>query len=575
MLHPIFCRGELTGIIGFELCDRQRALSDKDVYLLRAAANSISAALQRVSSESQLREAHTFLSNILRSSTEYAILATDLDFRVLHYTPVAESIFGYPSVEVIGHTIAETGIFEDYDDSFYFHITSAVVSRGSWEMEIDVRDSSLRYRTVHVVATGMRDENADLCGYLFIARDVTEQRGNERKMLESQRMESVGLLAGGIAHDFNNILMGILGYASLAKDKLEYGHPAFRMLHTIEQSADRAAVLTNQLLAYARGGKYQSVPLRLDSQLDDLLDILATNLPKGLELEKLYSPHLPVVLADPAQIQQVLMNICLNAGEAITQQLELQGTEEMNGRIIFTTGQIEITEELATSSAEFAEVLPGRYVYLGVEDNGCGMDEETRQRIFDPFYTTKFTGRGLGLSAVQGIVSNHGGFIQVFSEAGRGSRFTIYLPASVQQYEEAGAEELISLGGEETILVVDDEEVVRQVTLLTLTNLGYRVMLAVTAREGLEVFQRHSEQISLVMLDLTLPGLNGESVLEDILKLNPRVPVLLTSGYDEARARGARSFERSAGFLQKPYSQEVLGRAIRSILDGGREAELA
>ena len=396
---------------------------------------------------------------------------------MLHYNPVAEQLFGYTAAEVTGRRLAEIDPFDLNDASGYAQIADQVLGSEPWEAELEIQDPLGRLRVISVVASEMLSQRGDPRGLILFARDVTQLKEDERRMLEIDRMESVGRLAGGIAHDFNNILMGVLGYASLAKDIVSPEDPVYRMLTTIEQSGERAAVLTSELLAYARGGKFQSLPLRLDEQVDELLNILGTSLPKNVHIVRDFPAALPYVIADPAQVQQVIMNLCINAGEAIAEWQRTSGQFDYEGELSLRCGiaQLPAIGEVMESPALIT------YVLLEVKDNGCGMDEQTRQRIFEPFYTTKFTGRGLGLAAVDGIIRNHNGLLTVKSAPGAGATFTVFLPAALDIEIPETVEEIPPLGGLETIIVVDDEEVVRQMALLTLTNLGYSVLLARTA----------------------------------------------------------------------------------------------
>jgi len=564
---PVIVDEELAGFIGFDVCEPRTDLGTHEVALLRSAANAISAAFERVKAESKLREAHTLLANILSSTTEFAIIATDLQLRVLHYNPVAEQLFGFTAAEVTGRTLADVDPFDLESTDEYGEIARQVLNGESWESELEIHDPLGRQRIISIVASEMLSQGDEPRGLIVFARDVTQLKQDERRMLEIDRMESVGRLAGGIAHDFNNILMGVLGYASLAKDIVSPKDPVYRMLTTIEQSGERAAVLTSELLAYARGGKFQSLPLRLDEQVDELLNILGTTLPKNVSIVREFPAALPYVIADPAQVQQVIMNLCINAGEAIAEFQKATGQFDYEGELHLRTG----TAQLPAIGKVMDSPALITYVLLEVKDNGCGMDEATRQRIFEPFYTTKFTGRGLGLAAVDGIIRNHNGLLTVKSAPSAGATFTVFLPAALDIEVPETEEEIPPLGGLETILVVDDEEVVRQMALLTLTNLGYSVLLAENGREGLDVYREQHKQISLILLDMTMPGKSGELLLQDFLDCNPQARILLTSGYDEATAARNDWYRLAAGFLQKPYTTETLARAVRIVLDKSTE----
>jgi CheY-like chemotaxis protein len=303
--------------------------------------------------------------------------------------------------------------------------------------------------------------------------------------------------------------------------------------------------------------------------IGDMLNIIGSNIPKTTVILREEGGGLPNVMADPSQIQQVIMNLCLNASEAITERQRREPASQIHGTIRLTTGTTRL-DPPPPGLVHAEDFHPsGDYVFLRVEDDGCGMTRETCARIFEPFFTTKFTGRGLGLAAVHGIVRNHGGALAVQSEAGHGTTFTVFLPATVEQLEELIPEALLPLAGDETILIIDDEEVVRQLGVLTLANLGYQVLLAANGQEGLEVFHQHMDEISLVLLDLTMPGLDGAEVLAEISLLPRKVPVILTSGYDESSLSDLSQGRYLSGFLQKPYTPEVLARAVREILNAG------
>jgi signal transduction histidine kinase/ActR/RegA family two-component response regulator len=544
------------------------------VEVMETLARLFGAATWRINLDIQLHQATTYLDSIMRYSVEYAIMLLDLNLRVLQINNEAELLFGPTITHRYGKRITEAALSRKLGlDSL--EEPKQVVTRGEvWESEIQMpAHDDQPARTVNAVLSGIFSRGystgvpGHLSGYLLIGREVTEQKQRERRLLESQRMESVGMLAGGIAHDFNNILMGILGYASLAKDTVGAGNDTFRMLSIIEQSAERAAALTSQLLAYARGGKLQTTPVGIELMITDMLNIIGSTIPKTIHIEREEQVRLPNVMADPSQIQQVIMNLCLNASEAIVERLRKQPSSSERGTIRLKTGVARLDESPAGLVHAHDFHPHGEYVFLRVEDDGCGMTHETAARIFEPFFTTKFTGRGLGLAAVHGIIRNHGGAIAVESEPGVGTAFTVYLPSTEEQLEEHMPSAMVPLAGDETILIIDDEEVVRQLGVLTLANLGYKVLLATNGQEGLDVFHQHMDEISLVLLDLTMPGLDGAEVLAEISLLPRRVPVILTSGYDETSLSEISEGRYLSGFLQKPYTPEVLARAVREILN--------
>ena len=410
---------------------------------------------ERRQAERALKESEAKYRTLFEESKDGVFISTP-DGRFLDINPAGVELFGYSSKE----ELMKLNIAEDLyvDPSQREKIKQVLNTQGF------VKDYELHYRkkdgktiTLMETVNAVRDDSGDVVAYRGIQRDVTEKRKLQQQLLQAQKMESVGTLAGGIAHDFNNLLAGILGYASFMKSKMKKDDPFFAYADTIERSSMRAAELTSQLLAFARGGKYDNKPVILNEVVEETLTIIERTLDKSVAIEAKLDPQLPTVDADSGQLQQVLMNLCVNARDAMP----------AGGEMIIETGLAEISEE-------YAEVhigaKAGKYVLLSVSDTGSGMDEETKKRMFEPFYTTKEEGKGtgLGLSMVYGVIKNHDGYIDVYSESGRGSTFKIYLPISGKPALEKlpGAE--VSRGGHETILIVDDEESFRSFTKDTL-----------------------------------------------------------------------------------------------------------
>jgi two-component system, cell cycle sensor histidine kinase and response regulator CckA len=403
--------------------------------------------------------------------------------------------------------------------------------------------------------------------------DITERKRaeEERKRLEdqmqhAQKLESLGVLAGGIAHDFNNLLVSILGNAGLALMELAPESPARRTVQNIETAALRTAELTKQLLAYSGKGKFLVQPLNLSLLVEEMAHLLKLSISKRAGFRTRLASNLPAIEADAAQIQQVVMNLIINASEA------LGGN---TGDVVVSTGVID-ADRACLSGTFLDEHLPeGRYVYLEVSDTGCGMDKETRSRMFDPFFTTKFTGRGLGLAAVLGIVRSHRGAIKLYSEPGQGTAFKVLFPSSEQAAPalDQSREGVEAWRGTGTILIVDDEEGVRLVARKTLEKAGFTVMTAEDGRAGVQIFRTHADEIKAVLLDMTMPDISGEEVLRVIRTVRPDVRVVLSSGYNEQETISLFQGRGLAGFIQKPYKPMKLIEKVREILaqtDGGR-----
>jgi PAS domain S-box-containing protein len=418
-------------------------------------------------------------------------------------------------------------------------------------------------RWVYTIKTPVKNEAGEVVGILGIFWDTTERKNLEAQLIQSQKMEAVGLLAGGIAHEFNNILGGILGYASLMRLKMEPDHPFWGYVETIEKSSQRAALLTSQLLGFARKGKYDLRLLNLNLLAEDTLAIVRQTFDRAVTVEARLAEGLPKVEGDTMQLQQVLMNLCINARDAMPK----------GGSLVLTTR----TEQVAEGDERIPlESKPGLYVLLSVADTGCGMDEETLAKIFEPFFTTKEKGKGtgLGLAMVYGVVKNHGGFVTVRSEVGLGSAFTLHLPAAEKPSERrpealAAPEKSRGAVSDQTILVVDDEESIRSLARDILEGEGYRVLLAENGARALEVYREHQGEIGLVVLDLIMPKLGGGEVFLKLKEMDPGVHVLVSSGYSqEGKAQEILS-GGALGFVQKPFHVRDLISQVRQGLDGG------
>jgi len=389
-------------------------------------------------------------------------------------------------------------------------------------------------------------------------QDITEKSVITAKMEHTQRLESLGVLAGGIAHDFNNILTVIMGNAALAGRALDITSPAKESLSRIEEASERAADLCKQMLAYSGKGKFVIKHINLSELVEDMTRLVDISIEKNVIIKFYLAENLPPIEADIAQMQQVILNLITNANEAI-------GTK--SGVISFSTGVMSVDNTYLSGLYSTNDLPEGRYVFVEVSDTGCGMEPSTIDKIFDPFFTTKFTGRGLGMSAVLGIVRGHHGGIRVYSELGKGSTFKILLPAT----DTVLASHADSTVGKETchmegkILVVDDEETIREIAVLMLKKLGFSTLTAQDGLDALDVYAMHQHDISGVLLDMTMPKLDGKECFRELRRLNPKVRVILSSGYNKQEATSQFVGQGLAGFIQKPYSLDALMKIMKSV----------
>ena len=412
-------------------------------------------------------------------------------------------------------------------------------------------------------AAPIRDEGP-VTRAVILARDITERRAAEaerarmqERLWTAQKLDSLGLLAGGVAHDFNNLLTAILGSASVALLKLPEGGPARRAIETLVTAARRASELTQQLLAYSGRGKLEVRPLDLSEQIRELLLVLHAAIPKQIELHLRLGSDLPSVLADVAQTQQIVMNLVINAAEAIG---------ERSGTIIITTGRQMVDDTYIASLPPGETLQKGMHVSLEVHDDGCGMDPDTIAKVFDPFFSTKATGRGLGLAAVQGIVRSHHGAMRIYSTKGRGTSFKILFPASTAPVESKPAEAAPPRHAGGTVLVVDDETLLRRAATQIIEHFGYDAIEAEDGRAAIRIFRERARDIDVVLLDMTMPGLTGEETFQELLRIRPDARVVLSSGFNEMEATRRFGTEQLAGFLQKPYTAEQLAQMLSRVI---------
>ncbi len=435
-------------------------------------------------------------------------------------------------------------------------------------VEITCRSGQTRH--VHLAGSRMPDARV-----MLMVADVTRQvqAEEDREHLQAQiqhaqKLESLGVLAGGIAHDFNNLLVGILGNADLALMEMSDLAPARPSVEEIKNVAVRASELTQQMLAYSGKGRFVIRAVDLNDLVEEMLHLLEISITKKAVLQRYLAREIPPVEADVSQLRQVVMNLITNASDAVG---------ESSGTITLRTGVVDADDQYLRDAVLERDLQPGRYVWLEVSDTGCGMDEETQAKIFDPFFTTKFAGRGLGLAAVLGIVRGHGGTIRLYSELGRGTTFKVLMPACERPAEVPdlvpAADESPTHGGKAVVLLADDERTVRDVASRLLSRKGFEVILAEDGREAVELFHSEKGRVDVVVLDMTMPHLNGEEAFREIRRLRPDVPVLLSSGYNEQETVSRFVGKGLAGFIPKPFESSTLIAKVREAVGGNGDGD--
>ena len=490
--------------------------------------------------------------------------------RIVRCNEATARLIGKPVEEIVGQCCWE--LVHGADEP----IENCPYTRMKASHHTETEEMQHRNRWLSVTVDPILDEHGEIASAVHTMADITERKQAEeerirleRQVQHAQKLESLGVLAGGVAHDFNNILMTILGNVDLALNDLPPASPARESIVAIERAGTRAAELARKMLDYSGRGAFTMAPVDLRELLNDCDEFLKSLVSKKVEFRYDLAPNLPHVKGDHEQLTQVVLNIVLNAAESIGGGV---GAVSVTGDVV-ERSDLNLAELTAMPGMELGE---GQYVRLQVEDTGCGMDEDALAQLFDPFFTTKLTGRGLGLASVLGIMKGHRGGVAVSSTKGKGSTFTVLIPATedeaVREPDEAAAEPW-TLDRAPAVLVVDDEEGVLRVTARMLDHAGFAVLTAKDGEEAVAVFRENRDKVDAVLLDLTMPHMDGAEALRELLAVQPDVPVLIASGYssDQARER-LQGAGKPAGFIHKPFKPEELLRELGTILTRGRTA---
>ena len=478
----------------------------------------------------------------------------------------AESLLGRDTEQLVNKHYTDIVFKDDIDKAKYHFNERRTGPRATSGVELRIKKSDnghdpekcliIELKSMGIYDKPVNGTDKTFIGTYGVARDVGDRKRLEAQLLQAQKMEAIGTLAGGIAHDFNNLLMGIMGRISLISHDIDLTHPHYKHLKSIEDIVGRGSDLTKQLLGFAMGGKYEAKPTDINELIEKCSDMFGRTR-KETRIHTIFQKDVCAVEIDQSQIEQVLLNLFVNAWHAMPE----------GGDIFIHTKNVTLDDE----DVMHYGIKPGKYVMVSVTDTGVGMDEETQQHIFEPFFTTKKLGRGtgLGLASAYGIIKNHGGIINVNSKKGEGTTFNFHLPiveAQVVKSQIDDTEEEI-LYGTETILIVDDEDMVITVSREMLNNMGYDVFIARGGKEALEIFKKDKNKIALVILDMIMPDLGGSQVYDVLKEIKPDIKVLLSSGYS-IDGQASKIMSRDCdGFIQKPFNMIQLSKRIRNILD--------
>jgi len=523
------------------------------------AAVRVIGAMTDVTERSRSEAAIGFQAQLL-NAVQQAVVATDPEGIVIFWNTFAESLYGWSAEEAVGRSIQELT-----PSPFLREHGGEIGQRGaageSWTGEYLVQGKLGKAFPALLTTAPVRDELGTITGYVRVSIDLTERRNLEEQFRQSQKMDAVGRLAGGIAHDFNNLLTVIRLNTEIIMEGFDPTDPRSEDVKQIRSAAERASSLTRQLLAFSRKQILQPRVLDMNSVVASVEPMLRRLIGEDITIASSAAAR-GYVVADPGQLEQILVNLVVNARDAMPQ----------GGTINIETQNVDLDE---TYTSEHAPVIPGRYVMLSVGDNGVGMSRDTREHAFDPFFTTKEAGKGtgLGLATVYGIVKQSGGYVWIYSEPGLGTTLKLYFPevSAAAAFQPAEYKVVLkeTVRGSETILLVEDEEAVRGLTSRILQKQGYRVITAQHGREAMDIATKEEGHIDLVLTDIVMPGMNGRGLVERLAGIRPRIKSLYMSGYtdDDIIRRGF--IEPSKSFLQKPFTSEALLQTVRKVLDEG------
>lgn len=549
MIIPVFWGERIVAVIG--VANKAADYDKGDVRQLALLMDSVWRIAEARRSELAQRRSATAL--------EYAaegVIITDVDGTIQYVNPSLERMSGYARDELLGNNprVFKSGL---QDTAFYEQLWQTIRGGGVWMGRFVNKRKDGTIYTEEATISPVRDASGKITNFVGMKRDITDQLALSKQLFHAQKMEAIGTLAGGIAHDFNNLLQAILGYSEILLMKKSPGDPDRKKLEVIRHTARDGADLIGRILTFSRKVEPKIRPLDLNEEIRRVEKLLRRTLPRMVQIDLLLSDDLRIIDADPAQIEQVIVNLGVNAQHAMPD----------GGQLLIETSNVSLSDEYFRTHLG---AKPGYYVLLTVSDTGVGMEPHVLDRVFEPFFTTKTNGEGtgLGLAMVHGIVSEHGGYIRCYSEPGRGTSFKIYFPVSAGELisDLTSTREMPALGTE-TILLVDDDDRIRKVGRQMIEMGGYQVITACSGEEALEKYTVHREEISLIILDLIMPGMGGNRCLEELIRVDPDVRVLVASGYSSIRPAHEQQGRGARGFVSKPYDGKDILIAIRRVLD--------
>ncbi|MCX7836182.1 MAG: PAS domain S-box protein [bacterium] len=555
---PLISHNEVIGIVALQTYKPNTTYGQFEVELMTMLASQIAGAIER----KIIQEERTSLLTIIEAAEEHIVLL-DTYGKILNFNPAFSRATGYTLNEAIFHT---TNALLQVDEYTTDSINEAIRNGLRWDGIRKIFTKNNEPRFLQTSISPVRDEQGEIINFLEISRDISREQALAEQLRQTHKLEALGQIASGIVHDINNILTGIIGYLELAKNSQE--ETSKNYLNEAWKAAQRATELTKNILRHSRRTPLSIQPVNVNILLDEIYQLIRSIIDKRIGLE-LQTENLSYqVLADSNQLHQVLINLCVNARDAI-KELPIEVMKSRDVKIIIQASDFIVNEN---NVFQHPNAHIGKYVRFSVIDNGIGIPPDIQSKIFEPFFTTKKgdSGTGLGLASVRAIITEHKGWIEVCSEEGKGSEFTFYLPAALKtipNLEVSSYKPSKLATGNETILVVDDEEMIRSLAQTILEQLGYKVILAKDGREGLTKFIENRDQIALVILDYSMPILTGGEVLQQILAVAPKTKVAISSGYALTSDDKVPDFRGAVGFIAKPYNIMELSHTIRRLID--------